>query len=65
MNVLTKVVLDTNVLISAAVFGGKPRKVLEAAIKGKIQLVLTKDIIEEMRGVLVGKNTNILKKWRI
>lgn len=53
MKVLIKVVLDTNILISAIVFGGKPRHVLEAAIKGKTQLVLTKDIIEEMRGVLV------------
>lgn len=55
MTVLTKVVLDTNTLISAIVFGGKPREVLEAAIKGHIQLVLTEKIIEEMREVLEGK----------
>ena len=53
---MTKVVLDTNVLISAIVFGGKPREVLEAAIKGQIQLVLTEYIMEELRGVLEGKN---------
>lgn len=52
---MTKVVLDTNTLISAIVFGGKPREVLEAAIKGHIQLVLTEKIIEEMREVLEGK----------
>jgi putative PIN family toxin of toxin-antitoxin system len=52
---LIKVVLDTNILISAIVFGGKPRELLEAAIKGKIQLLLTEEIIEEMRGVLEGK----------
>jgi len=53
--VLTKVMLDSNFLISAVVLGGKPREVLEAAIKGKIQLVLTKEIIEETKGVLEGK----------
>lgn len=52
---MIKVVLDTNILISAIVFGGKPRKVLEAAIKGKIHLVLTEEIIVEIRGVLEGK----------
>ena len=52
---MTKVVLDTNILISAIVFGGKPRQVLEAAIKGHIQLVLTEEITGEMRGVLEGK----------
>ena len=52
---MTKVVLDTNILISGLVFGGKPRQVLEAAIKGKIQLVLTDEIIEETKKVLEGK----------
>lgn len=57
MKILTKVVLDTNILISANVFGGKPREVLEAAIKGQIQLVLTEDIIREMKGILKGKKS--------
>lgn len=51
---MIKVVLDTNILISAIVFGGKPREVLEAAIKGKIQIVLTENIIKELKGVLEG-----------
>jgi len=55
VKLLTKIVLDTNVLISALVFGGKHKKILEAAVKGHIQLVLTEDIIGEMRGVLQGK----------
>ena len=57
MKILTKVVLDTNILISAIVFGGKPREVLEAAIKGQIQLVPTEDIIREMKGILKGKKS--------
>ena len=52
---MIKVILDTNILISAIVFGGRPRQVLEAAIKGKVQLVLTEEIIEEIKGVLEGK----------
>ena len=55
MKLLTKIVLDTNVLISALVFGGKPRQVLETAIKGQIKLILTENIIRELRGVLEGK----------
>lgn len=50
-----KVVLDTNVLISAIVFGGKPRDVFNKALKGQIKLVLLKDILDEMEGVLSGK----------
>jgi putative PIN family toxin of toxin-antitoxin system len=64
VKVLTKVVLDTNVLISAIVFGGKPREVLRAAIKGKIQLVLTENILEEMREVLEGKKFQFPKEIR-
>jgi putative PIN family toxin of toxin-antitoxin system len=55
VNILIKVVLNTNILISAVVFGGKPREIIEAAVKGKIQLVLTDEIIGEMKGVLEGK----------
>ncbi len=55
MTVLIKVVLDTNILISAIVFGGKSRQVLESANKGRIQLVITEEIIKEVRGVLEGK----------
>ncbi len=50
-----KVVLDTNVLISALVFGGKPRKVLQCAIDGDIHLILSNDLLEELQGVLEGR----------
>lgn len=32
-----KIVLDTNILISAFIFGGKPRQVLSLVLGGKIQ----------------------------
>jgi len=49
---VVRVVLDTNVLISAILFGGKPRRVLEKVIRGEIQLCLSEPILEELRGVL-------------
>jgi putative PIN family toxin of toxin-antitoxin system len=49
-----KVVLDSNVLMSAAVFGGKPREILDLAIKGLIEVAISDDILEEIKGVLKG-----------
>jgi len=47
-----RVVLDTNVLISAVLFGGKPRQILEKAIRGEIRLCLSEPILDELKGVL-------------
>jgi putative PIN family toxin of toxin-antitoxin system len=47
-----RVVLDTNVLISAILFGGKPRQILEKAIRGEIRLCISEPILEELKGVL-------------
>jgi len=47
-----EIVLDTNVLISAIVFGGKPRKILEAVIRGELTLFLSEDILDELKAVL-------------
>jgi putative PIN family toxin of toxin-antitoxin system len=47
-----RVVLDTNVLISAILFGGRPRQILEKAIRGEIQLCLSEPVLEELKGVL-------------
>jgi uncharacterized protein len=52
---MLKIVLDTNVLISAIVFGGKPRKILEKIISGKSGFAVSKDILDEVDGVLSGK----------
>ena len=49
---MLKVVLDTNILISAILFGGKPRQILEKAIRGEIKLCLSEPILEELKGVL-------------
>ena len=46
-----KIVLDTNVFISGIFFHGPPAQILEAWKKSKIQIVLSKEIIEEYQRV--------------
>ncbi len=50
-----KLVLDSNIFISALVFGGKPRKILDLAVRGLIEVAISVNILEEIRGVLGGK----------
>jgi len=45
-------VLDTNVIVSGALFGGAPREVLQAAIDHKIRLFTSDDLISELIEVL-------------
>ncbi len=47
-----KVVLDTNIFISAFLRGGKPRAVLERAIEGKDNLFISRPILAELAEVL-------------
>ena len=42
-----KIVLDTNVLISALIKVGKPRELVLKIAKGKVQLVLSREILDE------------------
>jgi putative PIN family toxin of toxin-antitoxin system len=49
-----RLVLDTNVLVSAIVFGGPPRDVLETILTGEHRLVLSPAILDELRRVLTG-----------
>jgi len=44
--------LDTNILVSGMVFAGKERKLLDAIIDGKLELVLSDDVIDEANEVL-------------
>jgi uncharacterized protein len=47
-----RLVLDTNIIVSAVVFGGKPREVLDLCIKGRHLLVTCAAIIAETESVL-------------
>lgn len=46
-----RIVLDTNVFVSAVFFGGVPGRILEAWRDGRLQLVLSVDILNEYQRV--------------
>jgi len=46
-----KVVLDTNVLVSGIFFSGPPAGILRAWSQGKLQLVLSPEILDEYKRV--------------
>jgi len=48
-----RIVLDTNVLISSFFWGGPPRRVLDAARAGHIELFTSPDLLAELREVLL------------
>ena len=50
-----RVVLDTNVIISALNFPGNERMVLELALRGRFEFYLSVFILEEVAGVLTRK----------
>jgi len=50
-----KVVFDTNIYLSAIIFGGNPRKVLQLAIDEKILLYSSTEILLEVALKLKGK----------
>lgn len=43
-----KVVFDTNVLVSAIVFGGNPRRCLELALEEKVELCISRPLLAEL-----------------
>lgn len=46
-----RVVVDTNVLMSAIFFGGPPLRILHAWRSGDVQIVLSKEILQEYLNV--------------
>ncbi len=42
-----RVVIDTNVVVSALFFGGKPEKLLQYAIRENVNAVVSKEIVDE------------------
>ena len=50
-----RVVLDTNMVVSALSFPGNERLVLELALRGRFEFYLSRFILEEVAGVLVRK----------
>ncbi|MCR4420356.1 MAG: putative toxin-antitoxin system toxin component, PIN family [Clostridia bacterium] len=52
---VVKVVLDTNVYISAILFGGKPERIISMARSSEIELLISPDILAEVARVLRAK----------
>ena len=50
-----RIVLDTNVLVSVVVFGGRPRIALEKVISGAVAMAISEEMLEELRWVLEGQ----------
>jgi putative PIN family toxin of toxin-antitoxin system len=50
-----RVTLDSNIYISALVFGGKPKRILEMAIEDQVEIAISDSIIEEVRRHLPAK----------
>jgi putative PIN family toxin of toxin-antitoxin system len=47
-----RVVLDTNVIVSALLFGGYPERVFLAGLRGEIQLLTSRALLQELESVL-------------
>ena len=52
---MNRAVFDTNVWISGLVFGGEVRKVLLAAIEGRVIPVVSMELLQELETVLKGR----------
>ena len=52
---MKRVVADTNVVVSALQFGGKPKQLLDLAIEGQVDLAVSEAIIAETLRVLRDK----------
>lgn len=50
-----RVLLDINVVVSAILFGGVPRQLLEAALAGELDLVTSQPLLAELETVLTRK----------
>lgn len=67
---MLRVVIDTNILISAFLFGGKPRHVIELIIEGEVSSVTSAVLLRELEGVLLEKfrvpypiASNLVREW--
>lgn len=52
---MIRVVFDTNIILSAIVFGGKPEEAFSAARRGKCRLIVSPPILAEVSPILDSK----------
>ena len=60
----TKVTLDTNILISAFGWKGKPKQVFAKALKGEVELVISDKQFDELERVLDYPKFSFTEKQR-
>lgn len=58
---MIRVVLDTNILISGLLYIGKPKKLLDLAVEGKIDVISSIGMIDEFRRVIARDKFKITK----
>ena len=51
-----RVVIDTNILISAIFWGGKPKRLLNSVRRGEVIFLTTETLLAELRKVLTSKD---------
>ena len=59
---MRRIVVDTNVMASALLFGGNPREVLLQAIRGEIGLGMSPAMFYELQGVLSRKKFGLAEQ---
>lgn len=55
-----KIVIDSNVFVSAIVFGGTPRKVLELVAEDEVMVIMAEEILTEIRRIITTKFPDFL-----
>ncbi len=57
-----RVILDTNILISAIGFGGKPREILRFCLENKVKAITSQILIAELQEVISKKFPELIYK---
>ena len=60
----TKVLLDTNILISALGWSGKPKVIFEKCLHGELELVTSPNQIEELKRVMNYQKFNFTEEQK-
>lgn len=59
---MVRIVLDTNILVSGLLYPGKPRRLIDLTIRGRIEAVSSIEMIDELRGVLSREKFGLSKE---
>jgi putative PIN family toxin of toxin-antitoxin system len=58
-------VIDTNVYLSALLFGGNPRKIIESALLDGHVVIISEEIYTEMRKVVTKKFPKFVDEYKV